>query len=107
MSELERANKRLRAVVEELKKSVESMRDLMISTVLDDTAQIEQENAELRKKAEAWELLADMHVDFWFEQVRGGWKCATRANEATGATPFEAVMIAFGRYDDEDDHEMR
>lgn len=74
----------------------------MIATVgLENFTLLEKkENEELRKKAEAWEKLAGMHVDFWFEQVSGGWKWTTRANESTGATPLEAVMIAFGMDED-------
>lgn len=68
MSDLERENKRLRAVVGELATVVDRMRKFVIATIglenftlLENNAELEKENEELRKKAEALDMLEEMN----------------------------------------------
>ena len=119
MNELERENKRLRAVVEELATVVDRMREFVIATVglenftlLENNAELEKENAELRQKAEAWELFEKVkgRGEVIFSRTEKGWSVWSLSYIGfyTGNTPFEAFMNAYNAMNkDEDDHEMR
>ena len=116
MSELERENKRLRAVVEELATVVDRMRKFVIATVglenftfLENNAELEKENAELRKKAEAWDLFEKVmdRGEVNFSRTKKGWSVWSSGYIGFnyGPTPYDAFMVAYNALNKDEDGE--